>query len=139
MNPLHRAEKLVYDALVKSDVISDIYKNGRFFSVFQSYVAPNSLASLKEYILIDRISAVSLDSDYIDGTRGDTLRRVLLQIDVCDLSYDNVVVRAELVKDVLKDAFGCCIDSERVGYVDFGKQVWNVVSIDINLTESEVM
>lgn len=130
----NRVEKFVRDAILNDKELCKIYTSEKIFTEF---AAPNSLTKLKEYILIQRIDAVTLDKNYIDGTQGDTLRRVRLQIDVNDVVYENCIKRSEILKEVLKKQFPSCIDDETLGYKEVGQKVWIVLSIDILLTESE--
>lgn len=129
----NRVEKFVRDAILANKKLASVYKD----KVFLSYAAPNTLTSCNSYILIQRISAVTLDKNYIDGTVGDTLRRVRLQVDVCDTEYERGVKYSESVKKVLKQNFPACIDDETTGYKEIGQSVWNVFSTDILLTEEE--
>lgn len=130
----NRVEKFVRDAIINDPVLKKTYTSKK---VFMAYAAPNSLSSFNEYILIQRISTVTLDTGYTDGTKGDTLRRVRLQIDVNDVDYENCIRRSEQVKSVLKTKFPSCLEDETMGYTELGQKVWVVSSIDIFLTESE--
>lgn len=124
-------EQLVYETLMADEELKKFYGD----RVFQSYVAPNSLASLTSYILISRISDVTLDRNL--DTPGDTLRRVRLQIDVCDVSYGKMAEKCRLVRNVLRLAFPSCIDGSTKGIISSGQTVWNVTSIDIILFEED--
>lgn len=130
----NRVEKFVRDVIIKDTELSKIYTSKK---VFTEFAAPNTLSTLSEYILIQRIDAVTLDKDYIDNTKGDTLRRVRLQIDVNDVSYEKCIQRSELLRMVLKNKFPSCIDNETTGYKEIGQKVWITTSIDIILTERE--
>lgn len=125
-------EKKVYEAIIENTELKNIYGQNK---VFQGYVAPNSLAHLSEYVYITRVSDVSLDRTL--DTVGDTLRRVRLQIDVCDLNYENMAERSRIIKNVLKTKFPSCIDGSTKGVVSVGTRVWNVTSIDIILFEED--
>lgn len=124
-------EQSVYESLMADEELKKFYGD----RVFHSYVAPNSLASLTSYILISRISDVTLDRNL--DTPGDTLRRVRLQIDVCDVSYSQMAEKSRLVRNVLRLAFPSCIDGSAKGIVSSGQTVWNVTSIDIILFEED--
>lgn len=129
-----RAEGRVIDALREDEFLRKLYYPRK---MFQGYVAPNTLSSLKEYIFLSRISTVPLDTDYVDGLKGATLRRVRLQIDVYDKSFTDMVERSERVCDVLRAAFPSCLDGTTNGVVRSGQSTWNVTSIDVILTEKE--
>lgn len=130
----NRVEKFVRDAIINDPVLKKTFPSKK---VFLGYAAPNTLSSLNEYILIQRIGSTTLDNDYIDGTLGDTLRRVRLQIDVSNVAYEKCVEHSEKIKMVLKTKFPSCIEDETMGYTEIGQKVWVVSSIDIFLTESE--
>ena len=129
-----RAEKKCVDALLADPRVKDIYGAGK---IFQGFVAANTQASIKEYVLIQRISAVALDRA-TDGTKTNSLRRVRLQLDVSDLVYTKMVERAEIIMDVLETNFPSAIDGDTYGIVESGQNVFNVCSIDVILTETEV-
>ena len=126
------AEKQVYEAILLDEEAQKIYGVSK---IFQGYAAPNSLASLSEYLYITRVSDVSLDRNL--DTPGDTLRRVRLQIDVCDVNYGRMVERSKIIRRVLKQSFPSCIDGSTKGVVSSGDVVWNVTSIDIILFEED--
>lgn len=125
------AEQAAYTALMANEEVRNFYE-GR---VYQSYVAPNSLASLSSYILLSRVSDVALDRTC--DTVGDTLRRVRLQVDVCDVDYSRMVEKSRLVRNVLRLAFPSCVDGSTKGVISSGQTVWNVTSIDIILFEED--
>lgn len=129
-----RAEKRCVDALLSDVNIRRIYSSTK---IFQGYAAPNTLGTLNEFVLLQRISAVTLDRA-TDGTITDTLRRVRLQVDVSDTDYGKMVIRSELVRSVLERAFPSCVDDDTYGTISAGQKIFNVCSIDIILTESEV-
>lgn len=129
----HRAEKVVIDALLNSEDVVKIYTNKR---IFQGFAAPNTLSSVKEYILVQRVSSVALDR-VLDGTATNKLRKVRIQIDVSDIDYTKMVARAEKVMQVLEDKFPSCVDGDTFGTVLVGQTVFNVCSIDVIINESE--
>ena len=129
-----RAEKRCVDALLADDRIKKIYGSTK---IFQGFVAPNTQATIKEYILLRRISSVALDR-VSDGTKTNSLRRVRLQVDVSDIDYAKMVERAEIVMDVLETNFPSSIDGDTYGTDEAGQAVFNVCSIDVILTETEV-
>ena len=129
-----RAEKQCVDAILADSRITTIYGRSK---IFQGFVAPNTQSTIKEYILIKRISAVALDRA-TDGTKTNSLRRVRLQVDISDVDYTKMVQRAEIVMDVLETNFPSSIDGDTYGTVEAGQNVFNVCSIDVILTETEV-
>lgn len=129
-----RAESKCLKALLDDAAVTGLYgKSG----IFHGYAAPNSLATLDSYVLIHRIDSVTLDAGVIDGTITDKLRRVRLQVDVADVSYQRMVERSEIIKDALERKFPSCIDSDTNGVAVIGQKVWNVCSVDIIIIESE--
>ena len=97
-----RAESKCLKALLDDATVMGLYgKSG----IFHGYAAPNSLATLDFYVLIHRIDSVTLDAGVIDGTITDKLRRVRLQVDVADVSYQRMVERSEIIKDALERKF----------------------------------
>lgn len=125
------AEKQVYDAILADENLKARYKN----RIFQGFVAPDSLASVPSYIYVTRISDTALDRNL--DMLGDTLRRVRLQVDVCDVSYAEMAVRSREVRDVLRRNFPSCIEGSSKGMFNSGQTVWNVTSIDVILFEEE--
>ena len=131
----NRAEKQAVDALLADADVLAIYGASR---IFQGYVAPNTLTSTNEYVYLRRIDSVSIDRGCVDDTRTDRLRRVRLQVDVSDTNYTNMVARSEIVRAALTSRFPDCIDGDTYGTATVGTKVFNVTSIDVILTESEV-
>jgi hypothetical protein len=129
-----RAEKQVLDALLANSGVMSVYGRNK---IFQGFAAPNTLANLNEYVLIQRISANALDRA-TDGTETNKLRRVRIQIDISDIDYVKMVNRAEMTMGALETAFPSSIDGDTYGTVTAGQKVFNVCSIDVILTESEV-
>lgn len=130
-----RAEMQCINALLSSPEIQKIYGAKK---IFQGFVAPKTLSSNREYIYLKRIDSVSLDRGCVDGTPTDKLRRVRIQIDVSDISYPNMVNRSELVRGVITETIPNAIDGDTYGTTTIGDKTWNVCSIDVILTESEV-
>ena len=126
------AEKQVYDALLANEEVRRIYGPSK---IFQGYVAPNTLASSEEYVYISRVSDVTLDKGL--DTIGDTLRRVRIQVDVCDVEYSRMADRSALIRDVLRNAFPSSLDGSTRGTVASGQTVWNVTSLDIIIYEKD--
>lgn len=129
----HAAEMLCINTLLGNEEVRAIY--GRDW-IFQGYVAPNTLASTSAYLLVKRIDAVTQDRSTGTPDAHDTLRLVRVQVDVSDVSYTDMKIRAELIKEVLKQRFDSCIDSETYGTAGIGQKVFNVMSIDLNIYES---
>lgn len=127
-----RAEKLCMDALLKNAEVFSIYGRDH---IYQGYVEPNTLASTNQYILIKRIDSIVQDPT-TTGIGADRLRRVRLQIDVCDTRYTDMVRRAELIGDVLNKAFPSCLDGDTYGTGGRGQKVFNVASLDVIIFES---
>ena len=125
------AEKRVYDVLNSDEDVKSIYED----RIFQGYVAPNSLSTMSSYIYISRVSDVSLDRNL--DTPGDTLRRVRVQIDICDINYSDMVTRSFIVRRLLRRVFPSCIDGSTKGIVSFGQKTWIVTSIDLILFEED--
>lgn len=121
-------------ALLDDETVSSLYGKSK---IFHGYAAPNTLGTLDSYVLVHRIDSLTLDAGVIDGTITDKLRRVRLQVDVADVSYERMVERSEIVKDALERKFPSCIDSDTNGVAVIGQKVWNVCSVDIIIIESE--
>lgn len=134
MTPDRRAEKRAVDALLKSEAIASEFKRT---SIFQGFVAPNTMASLQRYILLKRVDSIALDR-VIDTTKCNKLRKVRLQVDVAEMDYSEMVKLSEMVMDVLETAFPSSVDGEVYGTVSVAQDVFNVCSIDIILYETEV-
>lgn len=127
------AEKLCMDTLLRNEAVVAIYGRDR---IYQGYVAPNTLASTNAYLLIQRVDAVTQDRSTGTPDAHDTLRLVRVQVDVSDVSYTDMKVRSELIKEVLKQRFDSCIDGDTYGTAGIGQKVFNVLSIDLNIYES---
>lgn len=135
MTPANRrVEKLCIDALLSSDRVAEHFKRT---SVFQGFVAPNTLASLERYILLKRVDSISLDR-VSDGTKTNKLRKVRLQVDIADVNYTGMVDMSEMVMDVLETAFPSSVDGDTYGTVSAGQKIFNVCSVDLILYETEV-
>lgn len=131
--PSRAAERLCMDTLLGNEDVRAIYGRDR---IYQGYVAPNTLASTDAYLFLQRVSADSKDHSIDNPEANDTLRLVRVQLDVADVSYTNMKSRGELVKDVLKQRFDSCVDSETYGTAGIGQKVFNVLSIDLLIFES---
>lgn len=128
----NRAEKLCMDALLKSKEVRAIYAKE---IIYQGYAEPNTLASTDRFILIKRIDSVMQDPT-TTGEGADQLRRVRLQVDVCEVRYSDMVRHAELICKVLNEAFPSCLDGDTYGTDGRGQKVFNVASLDVIIFES---
>lgn len=132
----NRAEQKCMVALLNDTEVQKIYGKTK---IFMGYAAPGTVATFNEYLLLRRISGNILDGPCTTDTPTDRLRRVRVQIDVSDISYTNMVSRSELVRDVIsRECFDSYIDGDTYGTITNGTKVWNVTSMDVILTESEV-
>lgn len=132
----NRAEQKCMVALLNDASVQAIYGKKK---IFMGYAAPGTATTFNEYILIRRISGNSLDGPCTSDTPTDNLRRVRIQIDISDVSYTNMISRSELVRDVIsRECDQSSVDGDTYGTITNGNTVWNVTSVDIFLTESEV-
>lgn len=131
MNSLDSAEKQIFDVLYNNKELFSIYGN----NMFLGSVTPNVLSSVPAYLFVQRISGTTLDSNYVDGTPGDQLRRVRIQVDIADVDYTNMTKRSLIVRSAVKGAFPSSIDSDTSGYVAVGQKIFEVCSLDLVLTE----
>lgn len=131
MNSLDSAEKQIFDVLYSNKELFSIYGN----NMFLGSVTPNILSSVPAYLFVQRISGTTLDSNYVDGTPGDQLRRVRIQVDIADVDYTNMTKRSLIVRSAVKGAFPSSIDSDTSGYVAVGQKIFEVCSLDLVLTE----
>lgn len=127
-----RAEKLCMDVLLANPEIMAIYGKNR---IYQGYVEANTLTRLDYYILIKRIDGIKQDAT-TTGSGADRLRRVSVQIDVSDTRYSDMVRRAEMIKEILNEAFPSCVIDDAYGTDGRGQKVFNVCSIDAHIWEA---
>lgn len=133
MIPLERrAEMLCMQALLGDEELMAIYERQQ---IYQGYVEPNTIASYDRFILVKRISAVSL-AKTTTGEGADMLRRVRLQVDILDTRYSDMVRFSELVCKVLNEHFPSCIEGDVYGTDGRGQKVFNVCSLDVIIYES---